>query len=418
MRFTVILGLVCLLVAGTTAQSAWECGICELTLGYVENYLSENSTEAEVESFLENSVCALVAPISSLCDLFVESYLPRAVAFLDSDLPPDVFCADIDLCAGNSTTVLSEEEYRNAFVNFMQTHKKSYASHEFHKRYSIFKANLDFINAHNAAKKGFSVAVNEYADLTGEEFKAIYNGLKSVPHSLSKVVVEADVSALPASVDWRAKGAVSSIKNQGQCGSCWSFSTTGSVEGGLVLQGGKSIVGLSEQNLMDCSDNYGNMGCNGGLMDNAFQYIIANGGVDTEASYPYTAADGTCHYSSSNCGATISGYQDIPSGSESSLQTSVANVGPISIAIDASHSSFQFYSSGVYYEPACSSSQLDHGVLAVGYGTSSGSEYWLVKNSWGTGWGLSGYIMMARNRGNNCGVATSASYPTGTTTCN
>jgi cathepsin L len=147
------------------------------------------------------------------------------------------------------------------------------------------------------------------------------------------------------------------------------------------------------------------------LMDDAFQYIINNNGIDTEASYPYTAEDGYCQYSAANCGSVLAAFQDVQSGSESSLQVASAGIGPVSVAIDASHNSFQLYTSGVYYEPNCSPTQLDHGVLAVGYGSSSGSDYWIVKNSWGTDWGMNGYIWMSRNRNNNCGIATAASYP-------
>jgi len=146
-------------------------------------------------------------------------------------------------------------------------------------------------------------------------------------------------------------------------------------------------------------------------MDNAFRYIVGNNGIDTEASYPYTGVQGTCKFSTANVGATLSSYRDVPSGSEADLTTSIDTVGPISVAIDASHNSFQFYQSGVYYEPQCSSTQLDHGVTAVGYGVSGSQDYYIVKNSWGTSWGISGYIWMSRNRDNNCGIATDASYP-------
>jgi len=146
-------------------------------------------------------------------------------------------------------------------------------------------------------------------------------------------------------------------------------------------------------------------------MDNAFRYIEHNNGIDTEASYPYLARNERCRFNPSNVGATDTGYVDIARDDENALQEASATIGPISVAIDAGHSSFQMYRRGVYYEPSCSSTRLDHGVLVVGYGTYEGEPYWLVKNSWGTEWGMEGYIMMSRNRNNNCGIATQASYP-------
>jgi len=169
------------------------------------------------------------------------------------------------------------------------------------------------------------------------------------------------------------------------------------------------LVSLSEQNLVDCST--ANEGCSGGWMDTAFAYVKSNSGLDTESSYPYTAKQGTCKFSKANVGVTVSGWTDIASG-EAALQQAVATMGPISVAIDAGHPSFQNYKQGVYYESLCSSTNIDHGVLVVGYGTDpTYGDYWLVKNSWGTGWGESGYIRMARNKNNNCGVATYPSVP-------
>jgi cathepsin L len=253
--------------------------------------------------------------------------------------------------------------------------------------------------------------MNLFADLTVEEFRELYLQPKINASAIPQTNVhdDEDISLTDDTVDWRTKGAVTGVKNQGQCGSCWAFSATGSIEGAYQIAK-KSLVSSSEQQLVDCSRSYGNYGCSGGLMDSAFKYTIAVKGLDTETSYPYTARDGTCKFNPSNIGTTISSYKDVQKGSESAQQTAV-NAQPVSVAIDASHSSFQLYHSGIYYESRCSASQLDHGVLAVGYGTQSSSEYWIVKNSWGTSWGMSGYILMSKNKNNNCGIATMSSYP-------
>jgi len=306
----------------------------------------------------------------------------------------------------------TESEYQNLFVSWMQLHGKSYNHMEFQHRFAVFKANQRLIDEHNAKNNGLVLAMNKMGDLTNLEYRTLFLGVK-VPagynHNFNLNNEPTDL-ALPASKDWRTSVAVTGVKDQGQCGSCWSFSTTGSSEGCHEINK-KNLASLSEQNLVDCSTSYGNMGCEGGLMTQAMQYIIDNKGIDTESSYPYTAEDGTCSYNAANSGATLSGFTNVQTGSEKDLQTKV-NSGPTSVAIDASQSSFQFYSSGVYNEPACSTSQLDHGVLAVGWNTDpSGGDYWIVKNSWGASWGLQGYIWMSRNKSNQCGIATMATLP-------
>jgi len=308
---------------------------------------------------------------------------------------------------------LEEHEYQLSFVNWMRLNSKSYDHESFRAKYAVFKSNLDFINTHNANPENHRVALNKFADLASTEFAALYNGFKMPSQILTNVpLILSSPTALPDSKDWRTAGAVTGVKNQGQCGSCWSFSTTGSVEGCHQLAT-STLTSLSEKNLMDCSWDQGNQGCNGGLMTSAMQYIIDNGGIDTESSYPYSPESSQdCEYKKANSGSTLASFSNVQSGSESALQNSV-NKAPTSVAIDASHSSFQFYSSGVYYEASCSASQLDHGVLSVGWGIDSSKNYWIVKNSWGTDWGNEGYIWMSRNKNNNCGIATMATLPTG-----
>ena len=281
------------------------------------------------------------------------------------------------------------------------------------RRHTIWQANKKYVDEHNenlAERLGFTVALNEYSDLDSAEFaKQLTGYLRRPNRKPAPRTFVSSGSVLAATVDWRTKGYVTGIKNQGQCGSCWAFSATGSLEGQHFNATGK-LVSLSEQNLVDCSGAEGNEGCNGGLMDDAFKYIMKKG-IDTEASYPYVARDEKCRFKKANVGSTCSSYTDVTSEDEKALTEAIAAVGPISVAIDASHNSFQMYESGVYYEPDCSQTELDHGVLAVGYGTEDSKDMYIVKNSWGTSWGMKGYIYMSRGRNNNCGIATSASYP-------
>ncbi|KYR00553.1 cysteine proteinase 5 precursor [Tieghemostelium lacteum] len=346
--------------------------------------------------------------------------------------------------------LFKDHEYRSSFVGWMQKHSRHYANHEFSKKFETFKSNMDYVHEWNSKGSATVLGLNAFADLTNAEYRKLL-GIKfdasKLPKPSNAMNLIFNVKAIgdDATVDWREKGAVTQVKNQGQCGGCWSFSTTGATEGAHQIATG-NLVSLSEQQLIDCSSSYGNQGCDGGLMSAAFEYIIDNGGIDTEESYPFTGQNGKqCLYKLAQSAATLSSYQNVTSGSEAGLVQAL-KVNPVSVAIDASHNSFQLYSGGIYYEPECSSTSLDHGVLAVGYGSgsvpsgSSGDEssaseasntgsyssgnsysgmladsnsgdYYIVKNSWGTSWGVQGYIYMSRNRDNNCGIATMASYP-------
>jgi len=316
-----------------------------------------------------------------------------------------------------SASLTLEQLFEAEWQGFKILHAKSYDGPQVESfRKKIFLQNSHLIARHNVrhakGEVSYRLKMNEFGDMLHHEFVSRMNGLLRTNRTrFGSAWIEPESVDLPDSVDWREKGAVTPIKNQGHCGSCWSFSTTGALEGQMFRKTGE-LVSLSEQNLIDCSGDYGNNGCAGGLMDNAFEYIRQNHGIDTEESYPYEGKQGKCRYSRRNRGGEDTGFVDIPSGDEQALCKAIATVGPVSIAIDASHESFQFYHDGVYNPPDCDSHSLDHGVLVVGYGsTDDGQDYYIVKNSWGTKWGMDGYVLMARNSDNECGVATQASYP-------
>jgi KDEL-tailed cysteine endopeptidase len=311
-------------------------------------------------------------------------------------------------------TFMAESVEWDQFSNFRERFSKRYESiEELETRFSIFRENIHNIVLHNLDfTQNFTMGINQFTDLTAEEFKQMYvSGLKTEVGSYGcKSFSSSDASA-PASVDWRNEQAVTSVKDQGQCGSCWTFSATGAIEGAWAISTGQ-LVDLSEQEMVDCATGiaYGSHGCNGGQMEGAFKFVIANGQCSL-ASYPYTAKDGTCQKCSAV--AKITSCSDVKPNDQISLKAAVAQQ-PVAVAIEADTRYFQSYSSGILTSTSCGTT-LDHGVLVVGYGEENGQKYWLVKNSWGTSWGDKGYVKIARSESTNdegiCGIAMDPSFP-------
>jgi len=292
-----------------------------------------------------------------------------------------------------------------AFLGWMRETGNFFTGEEYQTRFGIWSTNKRIVQEHNAGKASFQLALNKLAHMTPSEYRSL----------LGFRMNAAERKAVPSNFkadecDWRQKGAVNPIQDQAQCGSCWAFSTIQAQESQFFITNGK-LQKLSEQNLVDCVSTC--YGCNGGLMDAAYTYVVKHQGGKfmLEEDYPYTAKDGNCKFDASKATSMVVGYTNVVAGSETDLAAKVASMGPAAIAIDASHYSFQLYKSGIYDEASCSARNLDHGVGCVGYGSENGVNYWIVRNSWGESWGENGYIRMVKDKSNQCGEASMACIP-------
>ena len=305
-----------------------------------------------------------------------------------------------------ASELMTEADYK--FMDFVTQHGRSFGTvAEYNFRFGIFRENLAKIEAHNAAGLTWTLGVNHLTDRTPEELKKM-NGFQATGYTAENVTL-LNTDNLAADVDWRTKGAVTAVKNQGQCGSCWSFSTTGALEGMHQIASGQ-LLSLSEQQLVDCS--LLNHGCNGGSMALAFLYAESHP-LETESDYPYVAKTSllACKYKKDLGKVAPKSFAQVAAQSPDQLKAAIAK-GPVSVAIEADKIEFQAYKSGVLTGTACGT-QLDHGVLAVGYGTLNGVEFYLVKNSWGSNWGDQGYVRIGVEAGAGvCGIQQMPVYPT------
>lgn len=306
-----------------------------------------------------------------------------------------------------STVFIELEELE--FQDYMRKFNKEYESEiEYQARFKVYRDNAAYIRVFNSLDRSWKLGINHFADMTNTEFKNLYLPSKFETVNSEEPEEPGRVYSYPSSVDWVKKGAVTSVKNQKQCGSCWSFSTVEGVEGAWALAG-NILVSLSEQQLMDCSTSFGNQGCDGGLMTSGYEYV-KKFGLTSFNNYPYTARDGQCNTAREKLRvATISKYTVVAPNKDALLEA--ASKQPVSVAVEANQLSWQFYFGGIVRFDC--GTRLDHGVLVAGYNLDHSTPYWIVKNSWGSSWGESGYLKIEVSSGKGvCGINMSASYPT------
>uniref|UniRef100_A0A453L6F7 Uncharacterized protein n=2 Tax=Triticinae TaxID=1648030 RepID=A0A453L6F7_AEGTS len=334
----------------------------------------------------------------------------------------------VSACAAPS--IADDDPMVRRFERWMGRHGRAYTdAGEKQRRLEVYRKNVELIEEFNSGGRSYTLTDNKFADLTNEEFRAKVLGLGApgragrraprtenfAPVTMPEKEIDDDNSTLPKEVDWRKKGAVVPVKNQGGCGSCWAFAAVAAMEGLNHIKNGK-LVSLSEQELVDCDAEA--VGCAGGFMSWAYEFVMDNHGLTTEASYPYLGVNGVCQTAKLNeTTVSIAGYRNVTANSEPDLLRAAA-AQPVSVAVDAGGFVWQLYGGGVFSGPC--TAQVNHGVTVVGYGETSAAgdegsgKYWIIKNSWGAGWGEAGYMRLQRDAGmptGLCGVALLASYP-------
>ncbi len=329
-----------------------------------------------------------------------------------------------NMLSGAAATLLSPDVTVERFISWKNRYNVSYPTPtEELVRFNIWADTNDYVTLRNVQHSSWVADTNRFADQTADEFNSWANGMFPLGAKYADRDMHVSTNThLPSSIDWRTNNVVNPVKNQAQCGSCWAFSAIGSLESQYALKN-KKLISFSEQDLVDCVQNVDGCcyGCGGGLMDAAFTYMVQsqNGNDDLESVYKYTGMDGTCQFKNDGPGyGGIIGHKDIVAGSDADLKDALVHVGPISIGVDANYD-WQVYSGGVYTpgEDGCSSdpSQMDHGVVLVGYGHDSFNgvkkNYWIIRNSWDKTWGIDGYMYLDSDVDNACGISNSASYP-------